>query len=289
MGFFKTLFTGKEETAEEKREQQEKNQFDVFKYDGIQAQRMGRTDYAIECYKRALDLKDDIETRVAYANALISKNNLEDAIGELKKVDDALPEDVNVKLSLAELYFQTEQYDEMNQVCITAQQVDGNLPAIYYLLAKMYKAQGDLINAVAQATMAIAKQTEAIYSEAYLLRAQLLLDMQQFAEAEADVDVILQEDGENDDFLMMKAQCCEVQQKLEEAKDYYSKVISVNPYVMKAYLGLGAILMAEGKKDEAARIVEEGYQMSPDEFKNLNGEYNNFEEQMQQAYKPSWD
>ena len=77
MGFFKTLFTGKEETEEEKQEQMAKNQFDVFKYDGIQAQRIGKMDYALECYKRALAIQDDTETRVIYASALMSMDNLE--------------------------------------------------------------------------------------------------------------------------------------------------------------------------------------------------------------------
>ena len=109
MGFFKSLFTGKEETEEEKQEQQKQNQFDVFKYDGIQAQRIGKIDYALECFRRALDLQDDTETRVIYANALIAKDDLEAGAAQLEKVREKDPETIDVLLTLADLYFQLEQ------------------------------------------------------------------------------------------------------------------------------------------------------------------------------------
>lgn len=285
MGFFKTLFTGKEESEEEKQEQQMKNQFDVFKYDGIQAQRYGKTDYALECFRRALELQDDIETRVIYANALVGQNDLEGAIEQLEKVRETTPKDKEVLLNLAELYFQTEQYEQMEGVCNAVLQFDESEAATHYLLAKMYKAKGDMINAVAQCTLAITKHADAPFAEAYYLRAQLLFEMQQYKEAEEDIDTILQYDEENDEFLMMKGECCEALQKQEEAKACYTKVKTINPYVTKAYLRLGAILMAEGKKDEAAKIVEEGLQLAPEELQNVNGEYTNVEQEMRDAYK----
>lgn len=285
MGFFKTLFTGKEESEEEKQEQQMKNQFDVFKYDGIQAQRYGKMDYALECFRRALEIQDDMETRVIYANALVGQNDLEGAIEQLEKVREVAPDDKEVLFNLAELYFQTEQYEQMEGVCNATLQLDENEAATHYLLAKMYKAKGDMINAVAQCTMAITKRADEPFAEAYYLRAQLLFEMQQYTEAEADIDIVLQLDEENDEYLMMKGECCEALQKPEEAKECYTKVKTINPYVTKAYLRLGAILMAEGKKEEAAKIVEEGLQLAPEELKNVNGEYTNVEQEMRDAYK----
>ena len=284
MGFFKTLFTGKEETEEEKQEQMAKNQFDVFKYDGIQAQRIGKMDYALECYKRALAIQDDTETRVIYANALMSMDNLEAAVEQLEIVREKNPENMDVLLTLADLYFQLEQYDQMEALCNAALQVNDTVAATHYLLAKMYKAKGDMINAVAQCTLAISKREEP-YAEAYYLRAQLLMEMQQYTEAEADVDVILPLDEENDEYLMLKGECCEALQKPEEAKEYYLKVKELNPYITKAYIRLGAILMAQGQKEEAAKIVEEGLQLAPEELKNVNGEYSNVEQEMRDAYK----
>lgn len=284
MGFFKTLFTGKEDSEEEKQEQQKMNQFDVFKYDGIQAQRIGKTEYALECFRRALELQDDMETRLIYANALVGSNDLEGAIEQLEKVRETAPDNREVLLNLAELYFQTEQYEQMEAVCNAALQLGDTMAATHYQLAKMYKAKGDMINAVAQCTLAISKVNEP-FAEAYYLRAQLLMEMQQYTEAEADVNVILQLDEENDEYLMLKGECCEALQKPEEAKEYYRKVKELNPYLTKAYIRLGAILLAQGQKEEAAKIVEEGLQLAPEELKNVNGEYTNVEQEMRDAYK----
>jgi len=285
MGFFKTLFTGKEETEEEKNEQQRKNQFDVFKYDGIQAMRIGRVDYAAECFRRALDLQDDVETRVHYANLLMSHNNPEEAIVQLLHVLEQQPGNLQLMVTLAELYFQTENYELMKTVCDTLIEAAPSLPTPYYLLAKMYKAQDDPIQAVAQATLAISHQEDEPFVEAYYLRAQVLYAMQQYAEAEADVDVILQPSDPTDDYLLLKAECCEAQNRLPEAKDYYQRVIDTNPFVAQAYLRLGSILMAEGHKDEAAEMLKEGLQLAPDAQKAINGEFTNLEEKMRDTYR----
>lgn len=282
MGFFKTLFTGKEETEEEKKEQRQKNDFDMFKYDGIQAARMGRLDYAMECFERALAIHDDSETRRYYANALLRDNDIEGAIEEFENLRNLEPDDASVVLSLADLYFQIEDYDKMEEACNATIEKDASLAMPHYLLAKKYNAQGDMINAVAQATQAIANKDD--FDDAYLLRAQILFQMQQFADAEKDIDVILEANAESDDVMMMKAECCEALGKTDEAKEFYNKVIEFSPFTTKAYLNLGNILYKEGKNEEAAHIVEEGLKLAPDEMKNINGEYTNWEEKMKDAY-----
>ena len=46
MGFLKSFFSGKSEnSADDKLKNNQKN-FEIFKYDGMRAQRMGRADYA---------------------------------------------------------------------------------------------------------------------------------------------------------------------------------------------------------------------------------------------------
>lgn len=282
MGFFKTLFTGKEETAEEKEEQKKENDFNVFKYDGIQAFRMGQYDYAIACFERALDIRDDCETQRYYANALYSKNDIEGAIEEYELLMESQPEDLSIKVGLADMYYQTEKYDKMTDICNAVMQADQTIGMPHYLMAKMHHAQKDYINAVAQATLAISKADD--FDQAYLLRSQVLFEMQQYEEAEKDIDVILAKEPENDEVLMMKAGCLEVMHKDTEAKDTYRKVITLNPFIHKAYIQLGGILMREGNKTEAAKVVEEGLAMNPEEMKDFTGEYTNWEAKMRESF-----
>lgn len=287
MGFLKTLFTGREETEEEKQEHEEKAQFDVFKYDGIQALRIGKVDYAIACFEHALDIKDDVETQQYYADALLRKGDIEGGTEAMESLLEMQPDDVQTILTLAELYYQQEQYDKMGEACAKALSIDDTLATPYFITAKQNKACGDLINAVANATIAISRHDE--FKEAYMLRAQVLTDMQQYAEAENDVDHLLdqskeEDESEDDELLLLKADICKALGKTDEAKDFYHKVIDINPYLTKAYMQLGDILRNEGNTKEAAEMVEEGLKYAPEELQSITGEYTNFEDKMREAF-----
>ena len=57
MGFFKSFFSGKPANPEEEKQKNNQKNFEIFKYDGMRAQRMGRADYAIKCFTEALALQ----------------------------------------------------------------------------------------------------------------------------------------------------------------------------------------------------------------------------------------
>lgn len=54
MGFFKSFFSGKQEKPETEKQKNDQKNFEIFKYDGMRAQRMGRPDYAIKCSRKPL-------------------------------------------------------------------------------------------------------------------------------------------------------------------------------------------------------------------------------------------
>ena len=60
--FFKSFFSGKSETPESEKQKNDQKNFEIFKYDGLRAQRMGRPDYAIKCFTEALAIEEDFET-----------------------------------------------------------------------------------------------------------------------------------------------------------------------------------------------------------------------------------
>ena len=53
MGLFKSLFGGNN-TPETEKEKNDKKNFEILKYDGIRAQRMGKLPYAIKCFEEAV-------------------------------------------------------------------------------------------------------------------------------------------------------------------------------------------------------------------------------------------
>ena len=62
MGFWNSLFGGETNPEEEKRAADERN-FDLLKYDGVKAMRIGQYEYAVKCFEKALETKEDAEVR----------------------------------------------------------------------------------------------------------------------------------------------------------------------------------------------------------------------------------
>ena len=59
--FFKSFFSGKSETSESEKQKNNQKNFEIFKYDGLRAQRMGRPDYAVKCFTEALAIEEDLK------------------------------------------------------------------------------------------------------------------------------------------------------------------------------------------------------------------------------------
>ncbi len=50
-----------------------KRTFEILKYDGIRAQRMGKLPYAIKCFEEAVAINDELETLSLLATAYTGK------------------------------------------------------------------------------------------------------------------------------------------------------------------------------------------------------------------------
>ncbi|MBQ9176382.1 MAG: tetratricopeptide repeat protein [Bacteroidaceae bacterium] len=271
MGFFKTLFTGKEDTAEQKAEERRQGDFDMFKYDGIQALRIGQVDFGIACLQRAISIHDDIEARQHLANALLRKDDLDGAIKQLQHLASIRPDEPSVAITLAELYFQQEQYEEALSICNDATDKFADMAQPHFIKAKVKRVQGDLLSAVAEATIAISKDDN--FVNAYLLRAGILADMGQNHEAEADVAHILSLSPDDEDALAIKAKCCAAAARADEAEECYRHIIELNPFNAEAYLHLGQLLMQQGRTDEATHLAEEALQYAPQQMETINGKF----------------
>jgi tetratricopeptide (TPR) repeat protein len=78
MGLFTSLFGGKKDSENEKEKNDKKN-FDILKYDGIRAMRIGKLTYAIKCLEEATAIQDEMETLQHLANCYARVNQLNDA------------------------------------------------------------------------------------------------------------------------------------------------------------------------------------------------------------------
>ena len=63
MNFFQGIVRGSEETPEQKQQADEARRFDMFKYDGVKAAKIGQHAYAVKCFNEALKIHEDLEVR----------------------------------------------------------------------------------------------------------------------------------------------------------------------------------------------------------------------------------
>ena len=132
MGFLKTLFGGREESPEEKAEKRREREFDVLKYDGVRARKIGEVKYAIRCFREALALRNDTETASYLAEALLSDKQAEEARSILAKLAEELPDHIGVRLAMARADEMMQDYTRMDEDCRAALQIDnGPAGALY--------------------------------------------------------------------------------------------------------------------------------------------------------------
>ena len=258
MNFFKKLFgvapEEKEQTQEEKLAEATKN-FDILKYDGVKALKTSQYDYAVECFKHALDIKEDLEINDYLSQAYTALGDLSEAYRQLQKLADAQPGNIDIFIRMAHIAYMMEDYVVMGTACEKALLVDKDSPEALYLYAKSCVGTNDTANAVAMLTKAISVKDD--YAEAYLLRGEVLLEDDKLDEADEDASYLLEKYPDNEDILMLKANIEGKRGNPSAAIGYLDKAIDSNPFRVEAYRLRGTLRQQTG--DESSGQADLDY------------------------------
>ena len=197
MNILKALFGSKVETPQEERKAEEARDFDVLKYDGVRALRTGQTAYATECFRRALDIKDDLEVRDYLSQAFIRQGALAEAFEQLQLMSEAEPENVAIYLRKADVAYMMENYQAVAEACERALVCDKDNAMALYLYGKACMGMGDDVNAVAMFTKAMAMEEN--FGDALLMRAKANLRLGENEQAKEDAEELLAKHPDNED------------------------------------------------------------------------------------------
>ena len=305
MGIFSSLFGGSKKTEEE-----EKN-FDILKYDGIRAMRIGKLTYALKCFEEATAIQEDLETMQHQANTYIRVNRMDDARQLMNRMSEIASDQPLVFQSLASLCYMQEDYKGMDEACQKALALNDQDPATYFLSAKAAVGLSNGIQAIAMLTKAIMLNEE--FVEAYQMRAEILWTMRQAKDANEDIEKLLSMNPEDENALLLKGEILAVSGEEEKALELINQVLALNPFSEKAYLLKGSYFLAKQAFDKAIEVYDEALEinpnfaqayhergrvklakgdkqgsmedmkraieLSPENGANINGEYNNYEQQ----------
>jgi tetratricopeptide (TPR) repeat protein len=304
MGIFSSLFGGSKKTEEEKN-------FDILKYDGIRAMRIGKLTYALKCFEEATAIQEDLETMQHQANTYIRVNRMDDARQLMNRMTEIASDQPLVFQSLASLCYMQEDYKGMDEACRKALALNDQDPATYFLSAKAAVGLSNGIQAIAMLTKAIMLNEE--FVEAYQMRAEILWTMRQAKDANEDIEKLLRMNPEDENALLLKGEILAVSGEEEKALELIDQVLALNPFSEKAYILKGSYFLAKQAFDKALTVYDEALEinpnfaqayhergrvklakgdkqgsmedmkraieLAPENGANINGEYNNYEQQ----------
>ena len=281
MGFWKSFFGGEAEDPEEEKKNAEAKNFDLLKYDGVKAMRIGQFDYAEKCFREAMKLKDDLEVNDYLSQTLMRLGRLDEALAEMKIMVNAQPSNLALLHQAAHVAYMLEDYDQMKQLLEQAQTQNGDNAMTSYMMGQAAVGQGDMISAIAHLTKAVTLDEN--LAEARLLRAKTLLQMGDVNGASDDVAWLVDHTDADEDVLLMAARVAHLKGQDNEALDIYNKVIDMNPFQMDAYRERGQIRYEKGDKKGAEEDMQKLLEMNPNELADVSGDYS--AEGVEQAMK----
>jgi len=263
MGFLKALFGNSEQTPEEKEKEEKARKFDLFKYDGVKAARIGKFQYAAQCYRAAMEIKDEPELHELLATALINSGEGEAAIEELRGLTELEPENVKLWLRLAHYCYLEDQYEKMGEATQKALQLEPENADALFASAQAAIGLDKLQEAIDHLTQAISLRED--FGDAYLLRGRTYLKMNQLAEAHADADTLLERVPDHEDVLLLKANILTAEGKRDDALLIYNKVLEANPFNVEAMRVLNPDGLTDVNTGETTEDIE---QKTKDAYKN---------------------
>lgn len=283
MGFWKSFFGGEANPEEEKKNADERN-FDLLKYDGVKAMRIGQFDYAVKCFTKALETKDDPEVHDYLSRAYLRQGRLDDALAELKTLIAAEPQNVALMLQAASVAHVKEDYDEMKALCEQALAVNPAIPLVHFFYAKAELGQQNLIPGIARLTMAIKLDENLV--DARLMRGQTLFKMGDVNGASEDVAWLTEHTEDNEDVLLLSARTAAAKGEADEAIAVYGKVIDLNPFCVDAFAERGRLRLDKGDKQGAEEDMKMVLELNPQALADVSGDYSaeGIEQKTRQAY-----
>lgn len=260
--FFTSLFSSsKAATPEEEKDKNDQKNFDILKYDGIRAQKIGQVPYAVKCFREALNLKEDFETMTYLVSAYTTANKLEEALAVLNRMVALEPDHVNTLLTRVNILFMLDKESEVVVDCTHIIELDAENQLAYFLMAKA-KRTIDQFGAIVDLTKSVALKDD--FTEAYLLRAEILFAMGQGKEALPDVEKAISLAPEEESSYLLRGRIHELVGDVESAAADYQQVLDLNPFNDTACLLSGKLLISEGKLDDAISFFDEAIELNPE-------------------------
>lgn len=228
------------------------------------------------------------------AQKYIQKGQFDKAISEYQKVVEADPKDLRSRLKLGELYLKVgnktsavNEYSEvatsytsdgfvLQAIAVFKQllKIDPSISEVYVKLAKLYKKQGLIADAIAQYRVVIAnfesqgKTAEAIEA----LKEMASLDQDNFSIRFKLADLFLKSKDDKhalEEFARI-ADDLKKKGRMDDVITLYKRLLSAKPTSSDALRGIGEAYLETGKKKEAVDSLQAALKSDPNNTATLS-------------------
>ena len=254
MGFFSSLFFS-EKTEEDQQQKEDGKKFDILKYDGVRAQRIGKLEYAVKCFTEALKIREDFETMKYLMSAFFTLNRNDEALETLNAMVKTGEEPANVLLLRANLLFMMSKPSEATADCMKAIELEPDNCHACFQLAKMQRVLGEPEKAIETIGSAIRIRDD--FAEAYAFRADTFLSMENGNDALADVEKLIELTPEDETAYLLRGRIREFQGDADAAFIDYQTASELNPFNEEAYMLAGQLMLNQKKYGEAIALFDE--------------------------------
>lgn len=267
--FLKSLFkNGSSQTANN-----EQQTFELFKFDGMRAQRIGQRDYAIKCFNKALEIEQDFETMGYLSQLYLEIGEPAEAKHWLELMHAQEPLLASPLLALAHVEFLQGNTVGMEAWAQQAVEIEPNNEQTYFLWGKALGQNEKYAEAVDCLSQAIVLKPE--FEEAHLLKAKFLLELSHMDEALSHLNEVLKRNAEDESALLLYAHYLKKDgSRAEEIERVYQNLTELNPFNLQAHHEWGQLLVKQERYSEAVSQLTEALELLPqsEELYVLRGE-----------------
>lgn len=272
MEFFKKLFAAAPqpadcEAAEERSEDEAAHEadyeFETLRDDGVRALKLAAYGRAETYFKGALERRDDPEVRGFLAEVYLRSGRGDEAKELLKQLAAEQPDSQQLWQAQALAADMAADEELLLSAGNKLKELAPELPNGGYYIARSQMISKQYAEAVE--TLGGVLQEHADHAETLLLRAQALVELERYADAEKDVDRLLATDHRGADVLVLKARLRQVQGDTEGAKQAYLELREADPFNLSALQGLTDLYIETGQAAEALAMLNEAIDWQPEE------------------------
>ncbi|MCB0687684.1 MAG: tetratricopeptide repeat protein [Saprospiraceae bacterium] len=222
---------------------------------------LDKYDEAIRDLKNAIELNpSDIQAWHLLADAQLDNLQSREALETMETAAEKFSGRIATLLKLSEFQLILKRYGEAFNTIQRIQELDPQNADAFFMKGMVFKESGDTSQAISQFQASTKENPNMI--DAWINLGQLLA-------ARHDPDAIRYYDGglavapDNDLLLHAKAQFLAGENKIEEAKQVYQRMMEITPYASEPYYDLGLLYLDQDSIEQAVNHFDLSIKIDP--------------------------